>query len=82
MTFKQRYDSSGLWYDKVLIMSIYHTIACHTQLHWKISDTAAAFEVSIGLVSENLRLADAIDANPKLFRTETRVEALKKLGKI
>lgn len=63
-------------------MSIHHTAMCCMFHEWTVSNTAKQFEVSIGLASENLRLAELIDKYPKLLKLETRQEALKKLGVI
>ena len=46
---------------------------------WTLSKTAEHFGVSIGLVSENLRLALAIHTNDAILKCESRQDALKKL---
>jgi hypothetical protein len=61
-------------------MEIFHlAMTCKFQ-RWTISKTAQEFDVSIGLVSENLRLAQAIHSNEKLLKCGSRVEALKKMN--
>ena len=79
MTFVEKYHIADNWHDKVLIMSLFHTVMSSSDDSWTLSKTAKEFEVSIGLVSENLKLALAIDKNPKLLKIETRQDALKKL---
>jgi hypothetical protein len=80
MTFNQRYQQEDTWYGKAIVMGIFHTVMCQNEIRWSLKDTADYFECSIGLVSENIRLAKAID-NPKkdLLTCKSRVEALKKL---
>ena len=78
MTFKQRYDTETTWHGKVTVMEIYHLAMCQRVRGWTITLTAEHFECSIGLVSENLRLAELIHTNPKILKCESRQEALKK----
>jgi len=62
-----------------MIMEIYHlTMIVHNK-EWNLTNTAIEFNVSIGLVSENLRLAEAFHIDSKLMKCPTRQEALTKL---
>jgi hypothetical protein len=79
MNFKQKYNQCNTWHDKVTVMEIYHLTMCHQSKGWTISQTANDFGVSIGLVSENLRLAQAIHNNDKLLKCESRQEALRRI---
>jgi hypothetical protein len=63
-----------------MIMEIYHFAMCQRIKEWTITKTAEQFGCSVGLVSENIRLATAIHLNENLLRCETRQDALKKLG--
>jgi hypothetical protein len=78
MTFKERYDIETTWHGKVTVMEIYHLAMCQRVKGWTITNTAEHFECSIGLVSENLRLAQSIHSDPKILKCESRQEALKK----
>jgi hypothetical protein len=78
MTFKARYNAETTWHGKVTVMEIYHLAMCQREKGWTITKTAEHFECSIGLVSENLRLAQAIHTSEKLLQCESRQEALKK----
>lgn len=80
MTFKERYNKEDTWHGRAMIMEIYHLAMCHNEKSWTISKTAENFNVSIGLVSENLRLAHAIHNNPGLIKSPNRQEALKRLN--
>ena len=81
MTFRERYFKSETWHEKALVMEIYHLAMRQRTNHIQtVSDTAKYFGVSIGLVSENLRLAEAIHKNPNLIQSNNRQEALKNLN--
>lgn len=81
MTFIERYDGEDTWYGKAIVMGIYHTVMTQKDKTWSLRDTAEYFECSIGLVSENIRLAKALDQPERgLLLCKSRVEALKKLG--
>jgi hypothetical protein len=80
MTFVERYRIADKWQDKVLVMNLYHITATKISKDWTIRKTATVFEVSIGLVSENIRLADEIDHNNfEVTNCATRQDALSKL---
>lgn len=76
MTFIERYNQCNIWHEKVLVMGLYHLAQCNRNPWWTLIDTAEYFEVSIGLVSENIKLHKAIDNNIKLIQF-TREQALK-----
>lgn len=78
MTFRDRYNSESTWHGKVAVMEIYHLAMCQRVKGWTITLTAEHFNCSIGLVSENLHLAQAIHSDPKILKCESRQEALKK----
>ena len=79
MNFLERYQAELTWHGRVTIMELYHLTMTQHEKRWNLSKTAAHFNVSIGLVSENLRLAKAIHNNERILKCETRQEALKKL---
>ncbi len=47
---------------------------------WTLHHTAKDFGVSIGLVSENIRLALAIDKDKEIIKCKTRQDALKRIN--
>lgn len=61
-------------------MEIFHLAACMHDTTWTISKTANYFTVSIGLVSENLKLAYAIHDDPSILCCNSRQNALRKLN--
>jgi hypothetical protein len=80
MTFKEKYRSCNTWHEKAQVMEIYHLAMLSHMKNWTITGTAEHFGCSIGLVSENLRLAFAIHLNPSIMECESRQEALKRLN--
>lgn len=80
MTFVERYNQETTWHGKATVMSLYHLAMCHNVKGWTIAKTANHFGVSIGLASENIRLAHAIHKNERLMKCETRQEALKRIN--
>lgn len=80
MTFLERYHQEQTWHGKAMIMEIYHLVMVQRERKWTITKTAEHFRVSIGLVSENLRLAHAMHDDEKIIKCESRQEALKKLN--
>lgn len=61
-------------------MEIYHlTMQSHIK-GWTLSNTAEHFRVSIGLVSENLKLAHALHSNESLIKCESRQDALRRVN--
>jgi hypothetical protein len=84
MTFKEKYDSETIWHRKVLIVELFHlaqknTHRRSTDKKWTQRDTARVLGVSVGLISENLKLAKAIHKNDSILSCETRQEALEKI---
>lgn len=81
ITFRERYFKSEVWHEKVMVMEIYHlAMRQRSNNSQTVSETARYFGVSIGLVSENLRLAEAIHINPAFIQCVNRQEALKRLN--
>lgn len=63
-------------------MTLYHqTMRMNFANNWKLSDTAEYFNVSIGLVSENIKLSNAIDEDIRLTKCKTRQQALNLIKK-
>ncbi len=81
MTFLERYNSEQTWYGKVIVMEIYHLATTSVKRDWTIAQTATVFGCSIGLVSENLRIAASFhDEKNTLINCKTRQEAVNKLS--
>lgn len=80
MTFREKYLKSEIWHEKAIVMEIYHLAMCQRIKGWTIGNTAQYFNVSIGLVSENLKLALAIHLDPVLIQSPNRQKALKRVN--
>jgi hypothetical protein len=80
MTFLERYNSEEIWWRKVLIMEIFHFAMSRQDNNWTLGKTAGSFNVSIGLVSENLRIAE-YSHKTNILNCDTREAALKMLTK-
>lgn len=61
-------------------MEIYHLAMTTRSKNWTITKTAEHFQCSIGLVSENLRLAQGLHISINLMECETRQDALKRMN--
>lgn len=72
MTYKQKYDSSKTWQKKVFVMSLFHQMKCY-KYKWNMRKTAKYFDVCVGLVSENIKLAKSIK---EIKHIELRRDAL------
>jgi hypothetical protein len=81
MKLKERYHEARTWYSKVVVMEIYHLAKTSKDPRWTITKTAEYFNCSIGLTSENLRLAAALHDNSELVMIPSRNDALKLLSK-
>lgn len=79
LSFFEKYVKETTWHGKATVMSLYHMAQTIRFTHWTLGDTADYFGCSNGLVSENLKLARALDTNPRLASIETRQEALKRI---
>jgi len=60
-------------------MGLFHLAMSHKEKSWTIAKTAQYFDVSVGLVSENIRLANAIHLNERILKCQSRQEALKRI---
>ena len=79
MTFLEKYQICETWHEKAILMEIYHLAMLMSDKSWKVADTASHFNCSIGLVSENLRLAHYIHSDASILKCLSRVDALKKV---
>ena len=79
-TFPEKYLSEKTWQGRVMVIEIYHLARLYRWRDWTLAQTAEHFGVSIGLVSENLRLALAIHTDDAILKCESRQDALKKLN--
>lgn len=81
MEYFERYHREKNWYNKILLIEVFH-MKCKSESGWTITRTAEFFGVSVGLISENLALAETIHKYPDLINCESRQDALKKMNEI
>lgn len=79
LTFYEKYHQTDRWYEKCIIIEIYHLVRKEKNPNWGLKDTANDFQISIGLVSENLNLAEAMHKDPDLINCKSRQVALDRL---
>jgi hypothetical protein len=79
MTFKQKYQTCKTWQERALVINLYFR-TMDARMDGKprnerpsVRSVARYFDISIGRVSEDLRLADKID---KVRGCKTRSDAL------
>lgn len=78
-SFLERYAQEDTWVGRATVMEIFHLTATSHDKTWTVTKTAQFFNVSIGLASENLKIAAALHDNEKLMDCATRQEALNKI---
>jgi hypothetical protein len=77
-TLKELFSRKELWYERAIILQSFHLLRSLQRNDWREIDTALALEISVSHVSEDLKLADAIERDESL-KELTRSAALKKL---
>lgn len=82
MTLLEQYQQSESWSEKITLMELFHLGKRTVDKYWTLNDTARYFYVSIGLASENLKLAAAIHSYPFLLKCESRQKALNRLSQL
>lgn len=82
MTFRERYQEERRWSAKAILMEIYHLVMKSKHPKWSIQNTAKYFGVSRSLVSENLKLANAMHTNITIQECPSRQNALGRLNGI
>jgi len=76
-----QYRDEKDWLVKVQTMALIHNLSVIKDKSWVLNDTARLMEVSIGLVSENLKIARAISEDEQFMRKcKSRIDALSKLA--
>jgi hypothetical protein len=78
MTFLDKYKQCQTWQEKVTVMELYY-LSTKEVPGFKLEHMAKYFEVSVGLVSENLKLARAMHDVDGFIKITSRSKALKLL---
>lgn len=72
MTYKEAYKSTKQWQRKASLISTFH-YKMQLKGRWKIRDTAHYFDVSIGKVSEDIKIVLNME---RVKECDTRQKAL------
>ena len=56
MTYKEKYQTSKSWQQKVQIVNLYYQFKSGHGRKWSMRNTATYFGISLGLVSEYVKL--------------------------
>ncbi len=80
--FRLRYEKAENWYQKIILMEVFHLIQTSRNSRWTLNDTSETFKVSMGLVSENLKIARGFHTNPELLTCKNRQDALNKIEEL
>ena len=78
--FKAQYLTAETWQQKVMLISLFHSAMCiQKPREWNMKMTAAHFSISIGLVSENIRLTKEMNGpkGEELMKCKCREDGLK-----
>lgn len=78
MSLRDRFKNEDLWHQKVFIVEIVHNLGFFKKSSWRMEDTARVLACSTALVSEDLKLAEAL-RNDNSLKELSRNQALKKI---
>jgi len=79
-SYKEKYHNERRWSNKVIILELFHLIKKNQDRTWNITKTATIMEISIGAVSENLRIAEYAHLHPEILECASRQDALRMLN--
>jgi len=77
MTYQEALAHERRWYKRVTIIHMYHIRMCRSR-KWSLRKTAAKLGISVGNVSEAIKLSTAILDKPELEGLK-RAEALEQI---
>lgn len=77
MTFKERLNSETSWSKKAMIIELFHySMVLKKGSIWKMKHSAIALDISVGRLSEDLKIARMIKAVPGLENCRDRKQVL------
>ena len=76
MTYREKFNTCKSWKCKVQVLNLFHQYMCLRHKRWGMRQTAKYFNVSLGLVSENIELGNNWD---RIKYIESRAKAIKYL---
>lgn len=78
MTFLEALKQEKIWHKRALMINFYHNLMLLKKKNWNMRKTAKRLEISLGMVSESIKLAKAVVDN-KEIEMMTRKNALQKI---
>lgn len=78
MTFLEALEKEKKWSNRALLINLFHNQMLLRKKKWSMRKTSKKLMISLGQVSEGIKLANAILANPELEQF-TREEVLRKI---
>lgn len=76
MTYKEALAKEKKWHRRAILINLYHQRMLLKSSKWTLRMTAKRLSISLGCVSENIRLANAL-INSLNLESLSRKEALK-----
>lgn len=73
MTYKEAYRLERRWQRKASLISLFHHKMCLKNSKWKMRNTAKYFDISLGKVSEDIKIILNID---RVIHCRSRHDAL------
>jgi hypothetical protein len=78
MTYQDALRNTKEWHKRALIISLYHMKMLLRNKRWTMRHTAKRLQISLGLVSESIKLAKAMNDDPEIEKMK-RNDALKRI---
>lgn len=66
MTYQDKVTKEKNWHKRAMLITYYHTAMKLRRRRWTMRMTAKKLDISIGMVSESIKLTHAILDNPDL----------------
>lgn len=77
MTYREKYSNCKTWFGRVRVMHLYHTVKTSLSKSHTVADTANYFNVSTGLVSENINIGNHMKHVKKLGSRKKALDYLR-----
>ena len=68
---KEKFEKEKIWHRKCIIIDIYHMFKCNSDPTWNMRKTAKDLDLSVGHVSESIKISKAINDDP-LFTSKNK----------
>jgi hypothetical protein len=78
MTYQDALRNTKEWHKRALLINIYHMKMLLRNKRWTYRHTAKRLDISLGLVSESIKLAKAMNDDPMIEQMK-RNDALRRI---